>query len=144
MARINLSIDDDLFLSLEKDAHAHNCTVNVYLISILEKLYKQNPYNYSAALATLENEAKAQPSGKEFTLVDLPSFTNISVAQAQNANLKPSIVRARLGKMFNVRVKERKVGTVERSRYSNGDLKFSSRAAVYVNKSIADSDEVEV
>lgn len=44
--RINLSIDDDLFNSLKKDAAEKGCTVNVYLITILEKLYKQNPFDY--------------------------------------------------------------------------------------------------
>ena len=119
--RINLSIDDDLFNSLQKDATANGCTVNVYLITILEKLYKQNPFDYQSALSTLEMEAKNQPIGVDFTLVDLPSFQDISVAQAENANLKPSIVRARLGKMFNV----------IRSTDSKGNLKFSSRSAVY-------------
>ena len=47
--RINLSIDDDLFNSLQKDATANGCTVNVYLITILEKLYKQNPFDYQSA-----------------------------------------------------------------------------------------------
>ena len=76
--RINLSIDDDLFNSLQKDATANGCTVNVYLITILEKLYKQNPFDYQSALSTLEMEAKNQPIGVDFTLVDLPSFQDIS------------------------------------------------------------------
>lgn len=129
--RINLSIDDDLFNSLQKDATANGCTVNVYLITMLEKLYNQNPFDYAAALSTLETEAKNQPIGVDFTLSDLPSFQTLSVVQAENANLRPSIVRARLGKMFNVRVKEGKVTNVVRSRNSNGSLKFSSRSAVY-------------
>ena len=41
MARINLSIDDDLFDLLKDDADKHNCTVNVYLVTMLEKMYKQ-------------------------------------------------------------------------------------------------------
>lgn len=135
MARINLSIDDDLFLSLQHDANIHNCTVNVFLITILEKLYRQSPFDYATALTTLEKEAQNQPADQDFTLVDLPSFTEISVAQAENANLKPSIVRARLGKMFNARVKDKNVGMVERSRNSKGELKFIARAAVYVNRS---------
>ena len=134
--RINLSIDDDLFNSLQKDALSNGCTVNVYLITILEKLYKQNPFDYAAALSTLEMEAKNQPIGVDFTLVDLPSFQDISVAQAEKANIKPSIVRARLGKMFNVRVREGNVGDVIRSRDSKGNLKFSSRSAVYRRKLI--------
>lgn len=129
--RINLSVDDELFNALQKDATTNGCTVNVYLITILEKLYKQHPFDYQTALATLESEAKNQPVGVDFTLVDLQSFQDISVAQAENANLKPSIVRARLGKMFNVRVKEKRVGDVVRSKDSNGELKFSSRTAVY-------------
>lgn len=134
MARINLSIDDDLFDLLQEDADKHNCTVNVYLITILEKLYKESPFDYQAALETLEKEAKAQLIGEDFPLVKLPSFTEISVVKAKDANLKPSIVRARLGKMFNSRVKDGKVGDVVRSKDENGDLKFISRAAVYVRK----------
>ncbi len=135
MARINLSIDDELFTSLQNDADKHNCTVNVYIITLIEKLYKQHPFDYQSALAVLEKEAKMQPLNKDFVLVDLPSFKQISVVEAQNANLKPSIVRARLGKMFNVRVREGKVGDVCRSIDNHsGNLKFISRAAVYIRK----------
>lgn len=140
MARINLSIDEDLYALLQNDAVKHNCTVNVYLITILEKLYKQNPFDYQAALAVLEQEAKNQPLNQDFTLVDLPSFAEICVAKAEDASLKPSIVRARLGKMFNFRVKEGKVGDVCRSTNSEGELKFISRAAVYVRKNAEESE----
>lgn len=132
MARIHLSIDDDLFASLQSDAAKNNCTVNVYLITLLEKLYKPKPFNYISSLTILEQEAQAQPINKEFTLVELPSFAEISVVKAENALLKPSIVRARLGKMFNARVKEGLVGDVQRCKQTNGNLKFRSRAAVYV------------
>lgn len=135
MARINLSIDDDLFDLLEDDAHLHNCTVNVYLITILEKMYKQSPFDYQTALETLEREAKSQSKDVDFTLVDLPSFSEISVVKAENANLKPSIVRARLGKMFNTRVRRGEVGdevcNVIRSKDEKGKMKFISRTAVY-------------
>ncbi|MDE5792246.1 MAG: hypothetical protein K2H66_01825, partial [Oscillospiraceae bacterium] len=119
----------------EQDAMQCNCSVNVYLVTILEKLYKQNPFDYQSALAIIEQEAKAQPYDKDFTLVKLPSFMEISVAKAEHANLKPSIVRARLGKMFNARVRDGKVGDVQRSVNDNGDLKFISRAAAYIRKS---------
>jgi hypothetical protein len=134
MARINLSIDDDLFALIEKDANSHNCTVNVFLITLLEKLYKQNPFDYENALNTLILEATQQPINQEFTLTDLPSFSEISIAQAQNASLKPSVVRARLGKMFNSRVCDGKVKNVIRSKDSKGNLKFVSRTAVYERK----------
>lgn len=133
MARINLSLDDDLFNSLQMDAKQHNCTVNVYLITMLEKLYKQTPFDYQAALTTLEEEAKQQPVGVDFALIDLPSFSEISVARAEKANLQPSIVRARLGKMFNSRVHSGLVGDVTRTKDSSTEkLKFRSRAALYV------------
>ena len=129
MARINLSIDEELFDLLKADAEKHNCTVNVYLVTILEKMYKQNPFDYQSALKILEEEAKKQ--SEEFTLSDLPSFSEISVVKAENADLKPSMVRARLGKMFNERVREKKVENVVRSLDESNNLKFISKAAVY-------------
>ena len=141
MARINLSIDDDLFDLLKDDADIHNCTVNVFLVTILEKMYKQSPFDYQTALETLEREAKSQPKDVDFTLVDLPSFSEISVVKAENANLKPSIVRARLGKMFNTRVREGKVGNVIRSKDEKGKMKFISRTAVYKVEGRKDDNE---
>ena len=131
MKRINLSLDDALFNQIAQDAAAANCSVNVHLINLLEKLYNTTPFNYAAALNTLEAEAKSQPVGVDFTLVNLPSFQNITVAQAQNAGLQPSIVRARLGRQFNARVKEGQVGNVRRALTKDGKPKFSHRAAVY-------------
>ena len=116
---------------LEKDANQHNCTVNGYINSILEEIYMQNPFDYPAALEVLEGEAKEQPPGKDFTLAELPSFSEICIARAEDAKLKPSVVRARLGKMFNSRVRAKAVGDVARSKKDNGELKFISRAAVY-------------
>lgn len=132
MARINLSIDDDLFDLLKDDADKHNCTVNVYLVTLLEKMYKQFPFDYQTALETLEREAESQPKDKPFMLVDLPSFSEISIVKAENSNLKPSIVRTRLGKMFNCRVRDGKVKNVIRSRDKNGKLEFICRTAVYM------------
>ena len=134
MARINLSIDDNLFNALETDANEHNCTVNVYLITLLEKRYKQNPFDYETALKTLEKEAKGRPLNTDFTLVDLPSFCKISVARADQANLQPSIVRPRLGMMFHKRVVSGMVGNVSRAFDSSGNLMFDHRAAVYIRR----------
>lgn len=134
MARINLSINDELFELLSNDAVQHNCTVNVYLISLIEGLYIQNPFDYEAALSRLIEEAKARPLGEEFILFDLPSFSEICIAKAENANLKPSIVRARLGKMFNSLVHKNNVENVRRMHKDDGSLKFISRAAVYIRE----------
>ncbi|NIK80479.1 hypothetical protein FHS15_005669 [Paenibacillus castaneae] len=143
MARINLSISDDLFELLSNDAEQHNCTVNVYLISLLEGLYLQNPFDYEAALSKLIEEANIRPLGEEFILFDLPSFSEICIAKAENANVKPSIVRARLGKMFNSLVRIKKVGNVRRVHSKDGSLKFISRAAVYIREAKEDLGDVD-
>lgn len=85
VARINLSIDSELYMPLQKDAVRHNCIFNVYLITFLERLYKQTPFYYQAALAKLENEAENQPAGRDFALAELPSFAEICVAKAEDA-----------------------------------------------------------
>lgn len=134
MPRINLSIDNDLFEKLACDAESHNCTVNVFLITILEKLYKQEPFDYQTALAILEKEAQTKPLNIEFVLSELPSFQEICVSKAERAHLQPSVVRTRLGKMFNRRVYAGLVGDVERAYNEKGALKFIAKAAVYVRK----------
>lgn len=133
--RVNLSISEDIFELIKKDANQRHCTVNGYLNAMLEGIYAQNPFDYQAALELLEKEAKEQPVGKDFVLAELPSFSEICIARASDAKLKPSVVRARLGKMFNARVREGKAGDVRRSKEDDGALKFVSRAAVYCKKS---------
>lgn len=136
MPRINLSIDDELFNLLQEAADKRNCTINVHIISILEGLYKQNPFDYESTLAQLIEETKEIPINDDFTLVKLPSFADICVAKAEDAKVKPSMVRARLGKMFNAAVSTEKIkidGTkVIRQKDEAGKLKFIARAAVYV------------
>lgn len=87
----------------------------------LENIYKQNPFDYQTALKVLEKEAKEQPVGKDSTLTELPSFTEICIVQVEDAKLKPSTVRPRLGKMFNSRVREGPVGDVNRCKEDNGN-----------------------
>lgn len=134
MPRINLSIDEDLFKQLEEDAKNHNSSINVFVISILERLYKQNPFDYEAALTQLIVETKSKEIGEEFTLVELPSFSDICVAKAEDAKVKPSIVRARLGKMFNSAVANEMIVGIKRARTEQGELKFTARAAVYIRE----------
>ncbi|RKP54943.1 hypothetical protein D7Z26_06805 [Cohnella endophytica] len=141
MARINLSINDDLFELLSNDAGRHNCTVNVYLISLIEGLYLQDPFDYEAALSKLIAEAKIRPLNAEFILFDLPSFKEICIAKAENANLKPSMVRARLGKSFNKLVEKKMVGSVRRVRNEDGSLKFISSTAVFIRKAEEDLED---
>ena len=135
MAYTNLSIDDDLFAILETGANKLNYnTVNDYLktlITLGEKLI-QEPFDYEAALKTLVKEAESLPQNTYSSLVDLPSFRDIPVARADQANnLQPSIVRARLAKMLNRRVAAGMCGNISRAVDSSRKLTFDHRTAVY-------------
>lgn len=130
MARINLSIDDGLFAKIEKEAVGKSTTVNLLIIDLLEDLYADAPaFNYSEALKTLVNEAeeyaKHHQKGDEFPLVKLDSFADICVAQAGKTKIRPSMVRARLGKMFNSMVRHGNVTGVSRAKNEDGKNKFN-------------------
>lgn len=136
MARINLSIDDDLFAKIEKEAASKSTTVNLLIIDLLSSLYGNEAFNYSETLKKLVEEAKDfaknHQKGSEFTLVELTSFTEICIARAGKAKIQPSIVRARLGKMFNSMVRQNNVSGISRAIDENGDLKFIEKTALYV------------
>ena len=137
MARVNLSINDGLFVKIEKDALNKSTTVNLLIIDLLEDLYADMAtFNYSAALKTLVGEAEkfaqSHKNGDEFPLIKLNSFAHICVAQAGKAKIRPSMVRARLGKMFNSLVRHGGVLGVSRAKKSNGDNKFIGKTAIYV------------
>lgn len=136
MARVNLSINDDLFDKIEKEAKKKSTTVNLLIIDLLAELYGNDCFNYSMALKKLVDEAEdyanTHQKGNEFTLVMLPSFADICVAQAGNAKIRPSMARARLGKMFNTMVRKKSVKGVSRSIDNKGNLKFIEKTAVFV------------
>lgn len=137
MARINLSIDNDLFAKIENEAKVKSTTVNLLIIDLLENLYADNAgFNYSDSLKTLVKEAEAyavkHKNDTEFSLVKLDSFADICVAQAGDAKLRPSMVRARLGKMFNSLVRDGNVSGISRAKDSDGNNKFVSKTAIYV------------
>lgn len=135
--RIHLSIDQELFDAVEKAAKRNNTTVNFFIIKMLEDIcYDHESFDYIKALDTLIKEAEAMPNKKEFVLLELPSFSEISVTKAEHARLQPAAMRARLGKAFNQAVKNNQVPNVKRAetidRNGQNVLKFRSRAAVYV------------
>lgn len=137
MARVNLSIDDALFAKIQKAAQEQSTTVNLLIIDLLEDLYLDTAtFDFSAALKTLvveaENYARSDPEEREFPLVKLNSFSLICVAQAGEVGLRPSMVRARLGKMFNTKVRRGEIMGVSRAKDENGENKFIDKSAVYV------------
>jgi len=137
MKRINLSVEDSLLTAIEAAAAKAGTTTNLLIINLLEASFcGQKTFDYGAALQTLVSEAKARPAG-EFTMADLPSFSQLCVATAENGYLQPSTLRARLGKAFNNAVSQRRVPGVTRAtvtREGKEKLKFFARTAVYVKK----------
>lgn len=137
MKRINLSVEDSLLEAIETAAAKAGTTTNLLIISLLEDSFcEQKTFDYGAALQTLVAEAKTRPTG-EFTLADLPSFSRLCVATAENGYLQPSTLRARLGKAFNNAVSQGRVPGVCRAtvtRNGKEKLKFLARAAVYVKE----------
>ncbi len=137
MKRINLSVEDSLLAAIEIAAAKAGTTTNLLIINLLEESFcEQKTFNYGAALQVLVSEAKARPAG-EFTMADLPSFSRLCVATAENGYLQPSTLRARLGKAFNSTVSQGRVPGVFRAkviRDGKEELKFLARAAVYVRE----------
>jgi len=151
MQRVHLSIEDQLFESLDGTAKQNNETVNDLIINILKGIYYDHvPFNFSEALSKLTKETEALPNGKEFVLSELRSFSEICVAKADKAYVQPATIRARLGKDFNKAVREDEIlrGYVKRAKTQdkngNSVFKFISRSAVYViDKSVVEIEKVE-
>ena len=137
MPRVNLSLRQDRYDRIEKEAKKQNVTVNYYVCEMIEEKFgKRTTYDYSVAVGNMIKEAKKMD--KEFTLADLPTFADVGeVLVEYKIKESPAQVRARLGKMFNEAVRQGTAKGVERAiTVKNGEeqLKFYSRAAVYVNK----------
>jgi hypothetical protein len=136
LARVNLSIDDDLYAKIQKEAAGKSTTVNLLIIDLLASLYGSDAFNYSEALKELVEEAdcyaKNHQKDSEFTLVELQSFADICVARTGKAKIQPSMVRAILGKGFNAKVRHGEVAGVSRAKDNRGELKFIEKTSVYV------------
>ncbi len=136
MPRVNLSISETLFNKLQKAADKKKITVNSLILDTLEDEYNTAVrYDYTAALQLMISESRKMK--KEFTLSDLPTFSDVDQVLTENRiNESSASVRARLGKMYNEAVRKGSVKGVERAVINrNGveELKFWNRAAVYIN-----------
>lgn len=120
----------DLAAIVKKDADSKGVTVNNLVFNLIEKLYRTKPFDYDNALKQLLIEARKYEE-KKFTLSHLPSFSEISTAKADQSNIKPSIVRARLGKLFNRAVWDKRKVLGMRRKTKNGDPVFYRYSAVY-------------
>lgn len=136
MPRINLTISDELFDALQKTATIKHIPINLVAVETLEKLFIEQSIDYSDFINKLINEIDNLPREKdEFTLSDLDTYNSIGMSLNIDGKIKPSTLRARIGKAFNE--VERKVGIKGISRAYTTDkkgnpvLKFDHRAAVY-------------
>jgi len=131
MPRVHLSLDDSLYHALEVEAKEMKISISVYIISLLNKLKNPDAVDYAEILSKTIEEALSYSIDEEFTLVDLESFSEISMVQAVKGNIKPSMVRAGVGKMFNAEVRKGAIDEIKRV-YKDGEPKFRDKAAVYV------------
>ena len=137
MPRVNLSISQKLYDQVEKAAKKENVTANYYICEMLEERFGKNVvYDYGTAISNMIEEARKMD--KDFTLADLQTFSDVGqVIKEYKISESPAQVRARLGKMFNEAVRKGQAKGIERAvvvRNGVEELKFLSRAAVYVNK----------
>lgn len=135
MKRLYLTMSDEVFMYLEEDSKKANMSMSMYTVSLLEKIYIKEQFDYSNALKILTEQASAF-SKCEFTLFDLPYFQEIPLFIDNQGKQKPSGIRLRLGRMFNDAVDSGQVPNVERAKTISRKtgvevLKFKNRAAVY-------------
>lgn len=158
MPRVYLTLEQELFNRIDEDANKNNLTMNLLMQNLFERIYMGGlnyetlvekigldtiGFNYTAALNELIKETNERDNG-EFTLAMLDSFSKQCISTVEKGYLQPSTLRARLGKLYNSAVKndmnkainEKVLLGVERAVDDNGNLKFKSRNAVYVKKSI--------
>ncbi len=137
MPRVNLSLTQDMYDCIEKEAEKQNITVNYFIYEMLEERFgNRTTYDYTVAVGEMIKEAKMM--NKEFTLADLPTFADVNeVFVEYKIKESPAQIKARLGKMFNEAVKKGTAKGIERAtiiKDGEEQLKFYCRAAVYVNK----------
>lgn len=134
MPRVNLSISQELYDQLQKEAEKGNITVNHLILSVLEEKYGEaNKIDYVVLLDKMIAESK-QMTG-DFVLADLPTYAGIdNILVEIEANVSAPSVKARLGKMYNEAVRKQAIPDVDRAvieKNGTQELKFLSRAAVY-------------
>lgn len=134
MPRVNLSISQELYDQLQKDAQNRNITVNHLILRVLEeKFNNQSCIDYVALLDKMISESKEMTG--DFVLADLPTYSSIEGLLIEtDAKISAASVKARLGKMYNEAVRKEVIPGVNRAIIEkNGiqELKFLSRAAVY-------------
>ncbi|MBQ0140186.1 MAG: hypothetical protein KBT36_12940 [Kurthia sp.] len=134
MPRVQINLDDNLHDILAQRATTHNLNINYEIVAILENLFIEKPFDYISALKTIIDETAAIEVGQTFALHDLPFFNTIEHWKPNNEQmaLKPSGIRAKLGRMFNDAVENKCVPHVIRALNDKGELKFKGSTSLYL------------
>ena len=135
--RINLSLEDDLFALILKQAECKKVSPNTEIISILEKIFYNKPFDYSSALNKMIEEIPLSFNpGKEFLLNELPCFQDVSMGKFNSFSHKyiPSTHRARLGSDFKMAVQKKLVPDVSIAKNLDGSEKVINKTMRYKYK----------
>lgn len=134
MKRLYLTLDDRLYEEIIVVAKRKGIPPTSLVVGNLEDLYMRNEaIDYNGLLEILSKEAQDRKCNEPFLLSELPSFSNLIVSSADKAHISPSTIRARIGKSFNVAVRNSKVGNIVRARKENGQLINKAGVAMYIN-----------
>ena len=111
MPRVNLSINQDMYDKIKRQADIQGISVNNMIFSQLQKQYGDDEFDYIVALDCLKQEAMEQEG--YFSLWELPTFKGINDLKTKlGATESPEQIRARLGKMFHDSVESGQVWDV--------------------------------
>ena len=134
MKKILLTLDDELYEMIEKDASAGISTVNDRILHILHVTYKTGEYSYEDAIMEMVEEVSSVDLNTPFTLIDLVCFEGVIKKKATASNISVQAVRRILGKKFNRAVAHGLITNIERAYEDDGKSKLLNikRAAAYV------------
>lgn len=137
MPRVNLSINQEMYERIKRQADVQGISVNNMIYNQLQKQYGSGEFDYIVALDCLKQDAMEKDS--YFCLWELPTFKNIEkMTNGSESNESPEQIRARLGKMFHDAVKNGQVYDVEiytgKTDALHWKTKRPGRAVVYTKK----------
>ncbi len=123
MRKIQLTLSDELEEKIKNAAEFRQLDMTLHIMTILEKLYIEEPFDYEEGIKLLIKDVLTYPKS-EFVLTDIPYFKTLPVAKANGGTIKPSEIRARLGKTFrNLAVEEKILGVSRKMIIINGQEK---------------------
>ncbi len=126
-------MEEDLMSDVKEAAEKAGVSMNTWINNLLEDTLRgQRSFDDAQVFREMIEEIQVREfENNEFLLSELDAFAQLSVSTAEKGYLQPSTLRARVGKAFNLAVRQGQVPGVTRAKDKRGDLKFRFRAAVY-------------